>query len=413
MHKVLRVSGRQSPLSRAQIKEVLAELQRFHPHVAFETYLVETHGDKDQQTSLRTLEKTDFFTREVDALVLNGTCQIAIHSAKDLPDPIPNGLQVIAITSGLDPSDSLVLRPGVTLRDLPAGAVIATSSERREEAVRQLRADLQFIDIRGTITQRLAKLDAGQADGVVIAEAALIRLGLTHLNRIRLPSTVPYQGQLAIITRVNDDAMKQLFACIDSRPTALYLGLTPPQTIAKAIIHYPIIRIIPAPAKLPDAIFTHLIFTSKTAVELFAEHFPHLKDLFGIAVGKATASRMKQHGICVECIASDETAEGIVCELKTLDLKNAHVLWPHAAGSRRVISDFLKESHIQFHECILYHTEAQVPFPLPDLNRVDEIVFTSPSTVSAFLALVGQLPTNKKLSAIGPITYNFLKLYTS
>jgi hydroxymethylbilane synthase len=155
-------------------------------------------------------------------MLLKGECRLGIHSAKDLPFPLPSGLAVICLTKGIDSSDSLVLRPGETLEGLPKGAVIATSSVRREQTVLQLRQDLSFIDLRGTIGQRLAKLDQGEADGVVVAEAALIRLGLTHLNRIRLPGeTVEGQGQLAIVARAEDEEMSSLFACMDVRQASV------------------------------------------------------------------------------------------------------------------------------------------------------------------------------------------------
>lgn len=212
------VGARQSPLSRAQVKEILKELHVFHPHVSFETVFLATTGDKDLKTSLRYLDKTDFFTKEVDELVLNGQCRIGIHSAKDLPDPLTQGLKLIAITQGVDPSDVLVLREGEDFAKLKAGSIIATSSIRREEMVKTLRSDLSFIDLRGTIHERIAKLDSGEADGVVVAEAALIRLGLTHLNRLRLPGeTVAYQGQLAITSRDDDQDMASLFSCLDFR----------------------------------------------------------------------------------------------------------------------------------------------------------------------------------------------------
>lgn len=119
-------------------------------------------------------------------MLLSKTIRLAIHSAKDLPDPLPEGLALALVTKGVDPRDSLVFREGDSLSTLPSGAVIATSSSRREEVVRQLRGDLVFIDLRGDIEERLAKLTDG-ADGVVVAEAALIRLKLTHLNRLILP----------------------------------------------------------------------------------------------------------------------------------------------------------------------------------------------------------------------------------
>lgn len=213
----IKVASRQSPLARAQVEEVEKELKNHHPHVRFLPTFLETTGDLDQKTSLRTLHKSNFFTRELDALVLEGKCDLAIHSAKDLPDPLPEGLCLIALTQGLDPSDALVFRPGETLSSLPPGARIATSSLRREEMVRCLREDLNFIDLRGPIHERLSLLERREADGVVVATAALIRLGLMTLNFMKIPgSTTPMQGQLAIISRENSD-FQTMFAALDSR----------------------------------------------------------------------------------------------------------------------------------------------------------------------------------------------------
>jgi porphobilinogen deaminase len=120
---------------------------------------------------------------------------------------------IVALTKGVDPSDSLVLREKETLFSLPPFARIATSSKRREAAVKELRPDFCFVDIRGSIDARLSHLDRGDIDGVVIAEAALIRLGWTHRNRLRLEvETAPLQGKLAILIREGDDEMKHLFA---------------------------------------------------------------------------------------------------------------------------------------------------------------------------------------------------------
>lgn len=212
------VGARRSPLSQAQLREVQIALNEHYPTITFTSLLIDTSGDKDQTTSLRTLGKTNFFTKEIDELLLSGACRIAIHSAKDLPENNPKGITIVALTHGVDPSDSLVLRQGEHLKSLQSGAIIATSSERREEAVRKLRSDLTFMDLRGTIGQRLEKLNTHEADGVVIAEAALIRLNLTHLNRITLPGeTVKHQGQLAVMARTEDQEMLDLFTCLDTR----------------------------------------------------------------------------------------------------------------------------------------------------------------------------------------------------
>lgn len=182
------VGARSSPLSRAQVEEIKREFG-----LDFNVVWVTTTGDRDKTTSLRGLEKTDFFTRELDQMLLSGQIDAAIHSAKDLPDPLPEGLTIAALSKGVDPRDSLVIKKEPV-------RVVATSSQRREEAVRLLYPDCKFIDIRGTIEERLNK----DVDGVVIAEAALIRLKLTHLKRLFLMGpTAPMQGKLAIVVRSN------------------------------------------------------------------------------------------------------------------------------------------------------------------------------------------------------------------
>jgi len=217
MEKII-IGARASPLSLVQVDEVLNELRRHALDVSFDVKTVETTGDKQKNVSLRGLEKTNFFTAELDEMLLSGACRLAIHSAKDLPDPIPEGLTIAAITRGVARWDSLVLREGESLSSLPEGAVIATSSERREDAVRKLRPDLTFVDIRGAIHERLDRLNDGSADGVVIAEAALIRLGLAHLNRVRLPDEpAPLQGQLAVLCRIDDRKMIDFLSPIDCR----------------------------------------------------------------------------------------------------------------------------------------------------------------------------------------------------
>lgn len=212
----LKVAARNSPLSIAQVEEFK---QLIHPWGQLEAVFVETYGDKDRTTSLRTLGKTDFFTKEVDELVLSGICDIAVHSAKDLPETLSEGLSLFATTIGIDSRDALVMREGGTLEKLPPGAVIATSSERRMDAVMELRSDLSFIDLRGTIGERLRLLEEGKADGVVVAEAALIRLKLTHLNRVYLPGpTTQGQGQLAIVGRTDrKHLLEKLLLCLDQR----------------------------------------------------------------------------------------------------------------------------------------------------------------------------------------------------
>lgn len=209
------VGARDSRLSRAQVEEVERELRAEGQEVVFKPVWIETPGDRDLVTSLTTLDRTDFFTQDIDQRQLLGEIRIAIHSAKDLPDPLPKGLKVVALTKGVDQSDVLVLRKGETLEGLRPGAKIGTSSLRRIEALKELRVDLDPIDIRGTIDQRLLKLVTHQVDGVILAKAALIRLNFLHLNMIPLKGTSAlHQGRLAIVAREEDAEMNLLFSLI-------------------------------------------------------------------------------------------------------------------------------------------------------------------------------------------------------
>lgn len=425
--ETISVGARTSPLATAQIKEVLELLHVHHPDVDFEIYPILTTGDLDKKTSLRLIGKTDFFTKEIDLKLLSKDFRIAIHSAKDLPEHIPEGLSIIALTRGLDSSDSLVMRQEDTIQTLKKGALIATSSLKREEAVKLLRPDLKFCDLRGTIEERLKKLSNGEADGVVVAEAALIRLKLKHLNRIRLPGkTTPLQGQLAIVARSDDLEMHSLFSCLDTRKKCLYLGIDLPDAPHDTIyVHAPIITIIPRDPHLKEIAdafreiprYTHVIFTSKNAVRLFFMFLPHfnysIDHLNMIAVGKKTAELLTRYHVEKITLTENETAEGVVNLLETLELENSYLFWPHSALSRPLISYYLNSKKIPHRSCIIYDTQEKAEYPFPSLDTIDAIMFTSPSTVTAFLKYYKSLPKDKELIAIGPITKETIELYTT
>ncbi len=213
---VLRIAARDSELSKAQVSEVMEALSALGIPIRVRPIWVKTQGDLDLKTSLRSLGKTDFFTKEVDSLLLRGDADVAIHSAKDLPDPLPSGLIIAALTQGVDSSDVLVLQEGLKLDELPEHPKIATSSYQREERIKSLLPNACVVDIRGTIQQRLAQLYHKRIDGVVIAKAALIRLALVHLNCVPLPGIcTPLQGRLAIVVREGDVEMFDLFSPLE------------------------------------------------------------------------------------------------------------------------------------------------------------------------------------------------------
>jgi len=414
------VAARGSKLSRAQVKEVAAALVTFHPHIELDPLWVDTTGDKDLKTSLRNLERTDFFTKEIDALQLRGDCRIAIHSAKDLPHPLVKGLQIVALTKGADPSDVLVFREGEIVDSLRINAKIGTSSLRREEAIRALRADLLCVDIRGTIEHRLFLLDAKAVDGLVLAEAALLRLELKRERLVLKGNTAPYQGRLAIIAREGDKEIEELFRCLDTRRTLVYFGTDPVHYPSlEKIIHFPLIKIVAKKRSAKEIKkifqewpkFTHILFTSKNTVSVLLKfgctsgHFHKQKC---IAIGSVTAKQLSLANIDVAYVAQDETQEGMQALLETLSLEDAYLFFPCSSRSRPLLLEYLCKRGVRHYACAIYDTLFTENDPPCDLHSADGFVFTSPSTVEAFFHRFEKIPAGKEVIAIGPITQKSL-----
>jgi len=415
------VGARSSNLSKAQCEEVLSLLHHVHPDIEFVPTYLETTGDVDLITSLRTLGQTDFFTKEIDERQLKGEFRISIHSAKDLPMPLKKGLKIVALTKCLDCRDALVMRDGFSLESLPRGAKIATSSLRREECIKKLRTDFEFVDIRGTIEKRLQALNERLVDGVVIAEAALLRLNLGFYNRILLDcETVPLQGQLAVLARDDDLEMEKLFSSIDTSKKKIYFGLEPDDL---SYYHFPVIKTVPI--HLEKEIFsqvesaTHIIITSKMGARYFMQQVSeHKLDLTLIyqkeflSVGCVTTATLKSMGCVNVRQAENESQEGLIDLIKEHypNPKTYSIFFPHSKKSRRNLPDFLKESGYHFSECILYDTVVNDSHKnLPDLNNFSVLFFSSPSCVDAFLTLFGKLPRNKVIKTQGEITQSYLQ----
>ncbi|MBO7570139.1 MAG: hydroxymethylbilane synthase, partial [Bacteroidaceae bacterium] len=212
----MRIITRQSKLALLQVEEVM----RQYPDVHYELMKTDSYGDKHKEVSLMDQSVSpDFFTRELDAALIEGRADIAIHSAKDLPYPLPVGIEVSALSESADKSDSLVTRDGKTLRQLPARSKIGTSSEQRKAELMALRPDVEVVAIRGTIEERIAQVDDYTLDGLIVATCALDRLGLAHRASERLPfKTHPLQGNLAVTASVDVSAeIRELFSKIDVR----------------------------------------------------------------------------------------------------------------------------------------------------------------------------------------------------
>ncbi len=203
------VGTRKSKLALIQVKEILDTLSAGEEGKSLFTIIpLETAGDKDKHSALEKLEGTDFFTDGLDWALLQGRIDLAVHSAKDLPDPLPEGLRVVWRTRAIDPADVLVSRTGQRLLELPAGSLVGTSSRRRREQVLALRPELTIKSLRGNVDERLAKLDRGEYDGIIVAAAALIRLGEQERITERLKfSTPPGQGSLAVVVCEDDEEL--------------------------------------------------------------------------------------------------------------------------------------------------------------------------------------------------------------
>ena len=199
MGKKIRIISRQSRLALLQVEELVKEAGI----TDYELIKTTSYGDRHKEVSLMDEGLAqDFFTRELDEALLEGRADIAVHSAKDLPNPLPDGIELLALTEGKDPSDSLVAHDGLTLATLPAGSKVGTSSAQRKEELLKVRPDLVVVPIRGTIEERIAQVDSGAVDALIVATCALDRLGLSHRATERLPfKTHPLQGKLAVTGR--------------------------------------------------------------------------------------------------------------------------------------------------------------------------------------------------------------------
>lgn len=209
INKELTVAVRPSRLSLAQVEELFS----LYPDLPYQVIAINSYGDTHKEISLLA-EKipADFFTRELDQALLEGKADIAVHSAKDLPVPLAAGLEIIALMKSLDPADALVSRDGLRLAGLPRGARVGTSSRTRQEQLTAARPDLEIVEIRGTIDERLGLVDRKEIDALVVAACALKRLGLQERICEILPFvTHPLQGSIAVVARSGRPELKNLF----------------------------------------------------------------------------------------------------------------------------------------------------------------------------------------------------------
>lgn len=226
----LRIGTRGSLLALAQANETRALLMAAHglPEEALSIEVITTSGDRIQDRPLSEAGGKGLFTKELEEAMLDGRIDIAVHSSKDMPTTLPEGLELSAFLPREDVRDVFIGRSASRIEDLPQGATVGSSSLRRQALIRRMRPDLSVVTFRGNVQTRLRKLDDGVVDGTILALAGLKRLGMAHVATDILAEEdfppAPGQGAICIESRIGDARIKAMLAPIHHRETGLALA---------------------------------------------------------------------------------------------------------------------------------------------------------------------------------------------
>jgi hydroxymethylbilane synthase len=225
MPREIRIATRQSALALWQAEHVKAALEQQHPGLKVSLVPMASRGDKLLDAPLAKIGGKGLFVKELETALLEGEADIAVHSMKDVPMDFPDGLGLYCICEREDPRDAFVSNAFASLDQLPAGSTVGTSSLRRQAQLLARRPDLKIRFLRGNVNTRLAKLDAGEYDAIILAAAGLIRLGFAARIRssISIEDSLPAggQGAVGIECRSADADIHALLAPLDHRETAL------------------------------------------------------------------------------------------------------------------------------------------------------------------------------------------------
>jgi hydroxymethylbilane synthase len=227
---LLRIGTRGSPLALAQagmVRDALAKAHGFDP-ARIEFQVIRTTGDKIQDRPLADAGGKGLFAKEIEEALIDHRIDLAVHSSKDMPTFLPKGLVLSTFLPREDARDAFISRKAKNLGGLPRGAVVGTSSPRRQALLRRMRSDLQVVDLRGNVETRLRKLDEGVADATLLALAGLKRLGLADAAAtvFEIDEFLPAvgQGAIGIETRADDARTRELLTPINHADTATALA---------------------------------------------------------------------------------------------------------------------------------------------------------------------------------------------
>lgn len=228
-NRIIKVGTRQSQLALTQTGQVIKQLEalaeQYNLPYTFEIHKIVTKGDQILDVTLSKVGGKGLFVKEIEQALLDGVIDMAIHSMKDMPYELPQGLTIGAVPKRLTPQDCLVLKEGNSFDDLPKGAKVGTSSLRRSSQLKHARPDLELQWIRGNIDSRLRKLETEDYDAIVLAAAGLTRMGWEDQISALLPIDICIpavgQGALGVQCRDNDESVLELLALLNDRKSEL------------------------------------------------------------------------------------------------------------------------------------------------------------------------------------------------
>ena len=230
------IATRRSQLALWQSEYIKAQLQEFYPDMQIELQEFVTKGDKILDVPLAKIGGKGLFTKELEVAMLEGTAHLAVHSLKDVPTQFEEGLQLAAVTKRFDPRDALLSNKYSSIDELPQGAVVGTTSLRRRMAIMMLRPDIVLKDLRGNINTRIAKLNAGEYDAIILAATGIQKLKIEnevkYFNPIPTDVMIPSMGQATLgIETMNDPKIIELVSVLNDKNAHIE------STIERSFVH--------------------------------------------------------------------------------------------------------------------------------------------------------------------------------
>jgi len=415
---MLKAGTRSSNLAVIQTQSALRRIEKVFPSIEFRTVPFSSPGDRDLNTDLRE-SAADFFTKDLDHAVLNGKLDCAVHSAKDLPEELPDKMGMFFLPWKEDPRDVLLFSK--KFREKPhSQPIIGVSSDRREAFCKKRYPNCVMKSIRGDIESRLTQLDSEDYDIVIMASAALIRLKLTHridewISLEELPSP-ERQGVLAITYHIENRFMrtisrffkKQHFdpCCLSTSTVMLTCSeKLMPKSVALIKeyhgipIETPLIKLVPTENCFEVSelySFDWLVLTSPTAVSIFLSQISTDIQLPKVAVcGPGTEKILVEHGLKADLVADDNFgSQGMVEALEGAIAKGDRVLRFCSDYSSETITSALHNMGCEVDERVLYQN---IPRKIEDLPDFDVVFFASSSAIKAFVEQWGAMPLDRKI----------------